>query len=131
MSVLRQRGGEVRIRVGGNTQESAALVDTLPNGAMILKQPSNLNDPVGDILLHFWTFVTVLYLFPSLIDIDTRAQVYGRRHLHAGKYIIICGYQVVPRYVPPTLICLFLFANPNRLAVQRHIEYSSRDCRAR
>lgn len=59
MSALRQRGGEVRIRLGGNTQESAALVDTLPNGVMILKEPSNLNDPVSVILLRLWTLTSI------------------------------------------------------------------------
>ena len=59
MSALRQRGGEVRIRLGGNTQESAALVDTLPNGVMILKEPSNLNDPVSVIPLRLWTLTSI------------------------------------------------------------------------
>lgn len=59
MSALRQRGGEVRIRLGGNTQESAALVDTLPNGVMILKEPSNLNDPVSVIPLRLWMLTSI------------------------------------------------------------------------
>ncbi|RPD77290.1 hypothetical protein L226DRAFT_505448 [Lentinus tigrinus ALCF2SS1-7] len=37
LATLADRGGSVRIRVGGNTQEAAALVDNLPNNAMIAK----------------------------------------------------------------------------------------------
>lgn len=50
MSNLQQRGGEIRLRVGGNTQETATLVDFLPNGEMISKQPSNISDPVSALL---------------------------------------------------------------------------------
>ncbi|KAJ8585043.1 glycoside hydrolase family 79 protein [Rhizopogon salebrosus TDB-379] len=38
MALLRERAGEVRIRVGGNTQETAVLVDSLPGGVMMTKQ---------------------------------------------------------------------------------------------
>ncbi|KAL4062162.1 glycoside hydrolase family 79 protein [Scleroderma yunnanense] len=70
MSALRQRGGEVRIRVGGNTQESAALVDTLPNGDMILKEPSNLNDPTSTPALRYTTdAIYMLGNISSLVDI--------------------------------------------------------------
>ncbi|KAG6329727.1 hypothetical protein ID866_9362 [Astraeus odoratus] len=53
MSTLRQRGGDVRIRLGGNTQETASLVDSLPDGDMILKEPSNLNDPTSTPALRY------------------------------------------------------------------------------
>lgn len=43
MSTLANRGGEVHVRVGGNTQDYAVLVDTLPqaNGSDALKLPVN------------------------------------------------------------------------------------------
>ncbi|KAJ7453359.1 glycoside hydrolase family 79 protein [Mycena galericulata] len=37
MANIQQRAGSVMIRVGGNTQESATLVDTLPNGRILEK----------------------------------------------------------------------------------------------
>ena len=37
LATVADRGGSVRIRVGGNTQETATLVDSLPDGAMIGK----------------------------------------------------------------------------------------------
>ncbi|KAJ7572751.1 glycoside hydrolase family 79 protein, partial [Mycena floridula] len=37
MSALIERSGRVNVRVGGNTQEQAALVDSLPDGRMLSK----------------------------------------------------------------------------------------------
>ncbi|KIJ14355.1 glycoside hydrolase family 79 protein, partial [Paxillus involutus ATCC 200175] len=45
MSNIRERAGEVRIRVGGNTQETATLVDSLPGGVMIMKAEIDPNNP--------------------------------------------------------------------------------------
>lgn len=46
MALLAERAGSVHVRVGGNTQESAALVPSLPNGKILEKQAVNVNDPV-------------------------------------------------------------------------------------
>ena len=40
LATVADRGGSDRIRVGGNTQETATLVDSLPDGAMIGKDKS-------------------------------------------------------------------------------------------
>ncbi|KIJ62902.1 glycoside hydrolase family 79 protein [Hydnomerulius pinastri MD-312] len=45
MSNIRERAGEVRIRVGGNTQETATLVDSLPGGVMMAKAAVDTNNP--------------------------------------------------------------------------------------
>ncbi|KAJ7669142.1 hypothetical protein B0H17DRAFT_1018163 [Mycena rosella] len=37
MANIQQRAGAIHIRVGGNTQESATLVDTLPDGRILMK----------------------------------------------------------------------------------------------
>jgi hypothetical protein len=47
MSSLVQRGGRVNIRVGGNTQDYATLVSSLPNGEMIQKEQTGNTNPVG------------------------------------------------------------------------------------
>jgi len=60
MALLRKRGGEVHIRVGGNTQETAVLVDSLPGGVMVAKERGTTGDVVraiytiiiGDIILN-------------------------------------------------------------------------------
>jgi len=45
MANLEARGGSVRVRVGGNTQETATLVDSLADGKMIEKQAGDPNNP--------------------------------------------------------------------------------------
>ena len=37
MATLQSRSGRINIRVGGNSQEEAVLVDTLPNGRVLAK----------------------------------------------------------------------------------------------
>ncbi|KAG1761526.1 glycoside hydrolase family 79 protein [Suillus occidentalis] len=44
MAILRERAGEVHIRVGGNTQETAVLVDSLPGGVMVTKERGTTDD---------------------------------------------------------------------------------------
>lgn len=45
MASLVQRGGRVNIRVGGNTQDYATLVPSLPNGEIIQKQQTGNTNP--------------------------------------------------------------------------------------
>ncbi|KAF7300999.1 Glyco-hydro-79C domain-containing protein [Mycena indigotica] len=42
MANIQQRAGSVMVRVGGNTQESAKLVDSLPNGRILSKDLENV-----------------------------------------------------------------------------------------
>ncbi|KAK0190675.1 glycoside hydrolase family 79 protein [Armillaria mellea] len=45
MANLQQRAGRVYVRVGGNTQETAVHVDSLPDGKMIQKDNANTTNP--------------------------------------------------------------------------------------
>ncbi|KAK7033434.1 Glyco-hydro-79C domain-containing protein [Favolaschia claudopus] len=45
MSNIQARGGSVRVRVGGNTQDSATLVDTLPGNKMMQKEAQDTANP--------------------------------------------------------------------------------------
>lgn len=47
MSIMTERAGSVNVRVGGNTQETAVLVDSLADGAMIEKDKLDSSNPVG------------------------------------------------------------------------------------
>lgn len=47
MSIIAQRAGRVAIRVGGNSQEIASLVPSLPDGKAIEKDKSTSLDPVS------------------------------------------------------------------------------------
>ncbi|KAI0255417.1 hypothetical protein BJV78DRAFT_1175160 [Lactifluus subvellereus] len=47
MANIKARAGSVQVRVGGNTQESAELVPSLPNGTILTKDTSNTFNPTG------------------------------------------------------------------------------------
>jgi len=47
MSNLIERAGWVQVRVGGNSQESAELVSSLPNGTMLAKDTNNTSGPTS------------------------------------------------------------------------------------
>jgi hypothetical protein len=61
MANIKQRGGGVTIRVGGNTQETASLVDSLPDGKAIIKDKGTTTNPVCRDRLYY---TTVLLMFP-------------------------------------------------------------------
>ena len=46
MALIQQRAGRVHIRVGGNTQETATMVDSLPNNKVMQKEQTDTNNPV-------------------------------------------------------------------------------------
>ena len=46
MSLLKSRGGGAHIRVGGNTQEDAFIVNELSDGRILEKGPEDPNVPV-------------------------------------------------------------------------------------
>ena len=46
MSLVAERAGRVHVRVGGNTQETARLVQSLDDGKAIEKQKVDTNNPV-------------------------------------------------------------------------------------
>lgn len=46
MAILQERGGRVNVRVGGNTQDTASVVSSLPNGTAFLKQAAPATDTV-------------------------------------------------------------------------------------
>ncbi|KAG1733524.1 glycoside hydrolase family 79 protein [Suillus lakei] len=47
MANLRQRGGSVKVRVGGNTQETATLVASTPDGAALEKDYGRSSNPTA------------------------------------------------------------------------------------
>ncbi|KAI0739382.1 glycoside hydrolase family 79 protein [Daedaleopsis nitida] len=53
MSIIAQKGGAVHVRVGGNTQEDAYLVDNLADGRVIEKAKDNAIGPTGTPRLAF------------------------------------------------------------------------------
>lgn len=53
MATLASRSGEVHVRVGGNTQDYATLVDSLENGNVIQKLSEDTNNPTATPTLLF------------------------------------------------------------------------------
>jgi hypothetical protein len=46
MANIKQRAGSVHIRIGGNTQDTASMVASLPGGKAIAKEATNTSNPV-------------------------------------------------------------------------------------
>ncbi|KAI0742961.1 hypothetical protein C8Q80DRAFT_1123075 [Daedaleopsis nitida] len=64
LATVVDRAGSVRIRVGGNTQETATLVDSLPNYAMIAKDKQLSSNPTETPTLDFTA--EMLYLLANV-----------------------------------------------------------------
>ncbi|RDX49745.1 hypothetical protein OH76DRAFT_1403331 [Lentinus brumalis] len=64
LATVADRAGSVRIRVGGNTQETATLVDSLPNNEMIAKDKADATNPTDTPILDFTT--EMLYLLSNV-----------------------------------------------------------------
>ncbi|KAI0774365.1 glycoside hydrolase family 79 protein [Fomes fomentarius] len=47
MSILAEKAGEVHVRVGGNTQDYAYVVDSLPSGKFLEKNKEDTQNPTG------------------------------------------------------------------------------------
>lgn len=60
MANIQQRAGHVKVRIGGNTQETAVLVDSTPDGKVIEKAGMGMANVVS---LHFSQFVMLLAHF--------------------------------------------------------------------
>ncbi|KAH9834480.1 glycoside hydrolase family 79 protein [Rhodofomes roseus] len=70
MTLVAERSGSVHIRVGGNTQEDAALVQSLPQNKIMEKQAVNANDPTQTpSLLYTPELLYLLSNISSLIDV--------------------------------------------------------------
>lgn len=64
MANIKERVGWVQVRVGGNTQESAMLVQSLPNGSTLAKDLLNAFNPTGTPRLAYTS--DLLYLMGNI-----------------------------------------------------------------
>ena len=64
MANIVERAGWVQVRVGGNSQETAQLVPSLPNGTMLAKDTSNTSGPTNTPPLQYTT--DLLYLMANI-----------------------------------------------------------------
>lgn len=88
MENLKERAGRVNIRVGGNTQDSATLVDSLPDDKMIEKDTSSVR-----IRSH-----RTVYFYSSLgylVSRNTSFSLYPGGYVHDVQHIRSCERGVV------------------------------------
>ncbi|KAI0772363.1 glycoside hydrolase family 79 protein [Trametes elegans] len=64
MSLIAERAGRVHVRIGGNTQETARLVESLADGKAIEKEKVNTNNPTDTPALLYTP--EILYLLSNI-----------------------------------------------------------------
>ncbi|KAJ7081767.1 glycoside hydrolase family 79 protein [Mycena belliarum] len=105
MSNVAKRGGSVRVRVGGNTQETATLFPSLANKKIMQKQAQNTNNPTQTPeLLYTADVLYMLANISALVNVDWYLGVPMNDTTHlrlgiaeAGEAILgnrIVGFQV-------------------------------------
>jgi hypothetical protein len=122
MANIQQRAGRVVVRVGGNTQETAVLVQSTPDGRILEKDMRGISNPVCGISSNFIPYDTLInsssfYVhytpFNLLIDTNTTLDLHARAAAHATCYILARERPLAPR-----------------CPVQRHAELPLGYCRA-
>jgi hypothetical protein len=97
MALLRERAGEVRIRVGGNTQESAVLVDSLPGGVMMTKQHLATGYVVRTSCMIPYSMTSSFnYRFMNASDRYPDSSLHRRGFVYYGEHLGSCEYEMVP-----------------------------------
>ncbi|KAJ3552241.1 hypothetical protein NM688_g4255 [Phlebia brevispora] len=70
MSIITERVGQVNVRVGGNTQDYAVYVDSLPGGQMVSKDTSSSTNPTETPTLYYTSdFVYLFANVSSLVNV--------------------------------------------------------------
>ena len=71
MSLVAERSGSVRVRVGGNTQDYAVMVDSLPDGKAIEKDKTDTTNPTDTpTLLITPEYIYILSNVSSMVDVN-------------------------------------------------------------
>ena len=84
MSNFVQRAGSVHIRVGGNTQETASIVDSLPNGKIMSKDYLITGNPASPSLFPHLFLYSYSYCH---VDQNTHIADHPRFDIYDGEYI--------------------------------------------
>lgn len=107
MTTLSERGGGVHIRVGGNTQDYAVLVDSIPNGSIIEKLDANdIDNPTNTPPV---LYTPEMFYLMSNVSSLTKIQWYLGKQFSWPLKLVFIG--VVPRY-----------------SVQRYRKFEVADC---
>ncbi|KAI0370682.1 hypothetical protein BV20DRAFT_1071415 [Pilatotrama ljubarskyi] len=82
MAVIAERAGAVHIRVGGNTQETAYMVDSLPDGKIMEKNKEDASNPTSTPVLAFTA--DLLYMLGNVSSL-VNAKWYLGEYSHSFK----------------------------------------------
>ena len=96
MNIVAERAGAVHIRVGGNTQETAFMVDSLPDGKILAKDKEDASNPVR---ICQAVSTGVLTDGGDATDSDARAGHHAWVTVHVGQRLQPRERQMVPRWV--------------------------------
>ncbi|KAH9061953.1 hypothetical protein EDB87DRAFT_1716698 [Lactarius vividus] len=100
MANLVERVGWVQIRVGGNSQENAELVENLPNGAMFAKDTNNTSNSTSKPPLAFTT--DLLHLMANISSLTNTHWYLGIPFLNTTPFsleIVENGQQILGDYL--------------------------------
>ncbi|KAN0136518.1 hypothetical protein V8E53_005565 [Lactarius tabidus] len=86
MANIKQRAGWAQVRIGGNTQETAELVQSLPNGTILAKDLSNTFNPTGTPPLAYTT--DLLYLMSNISSLTNTHWYLGVPFFNATPFAL-------------------------------------------
>ncbi|KAH9003624.1 hypothetical protein EDB86DRAFT_2888634 [Lactarius hatsudake] len=100
MANIVERVGWVQVRVGGNSQENAELVASLPNGTMLAKDTNNTSGPTSTPPLEFTT--DLLYLMANISSLTNTHWFLGVPFFNTTPFslgIVENGQQILGDYL--------------------------------
>ncbi|KAI9454225.1 hypothetical protein BJY52DRAFT_765579 [Lactarius psammicola] len=100
MANIVERVGWVQVRVGGNSQEDAELVASLPNGAMLAKDTSNISDLTSTPPLEYT--MDLLYLMANISRLTNTHWYLGIPFFNTTPFslgIVENGHQILGDYL--------------------------------
>jgi hypothetical protein len=87
MANIVERAGWVQVRVGGNSQESAEMVNSLPNGSMLAKDTNHTSGPTSTPPLEYTT--DLLYLMANISKLTNTHWYLGSLFFFPMRYTTI------------------------------------------
>ncbi|KAH9177916.1 hypothetical protein EDB89DRAFT_1292020 [Lactarius sanguifluus] len=100
MANIVERVGWVQVRVGGNSQENAELVASIPNGAMLAKDTNNTSGPTSTPPLEFT--IDLLYLMANISSLTNTHWFLGVPFFNTTPFslaIVENGQQILGDYL--------------------------------
>jgi hypothetical protein len=87
MANIVERAGWVQVRVGGNSQETAQLVSSLPNGTILAKDLNNTSGPTSTPPLEYT--LDLLYMMANISKLTNT-------HWYLGSFRFLFSF---PRHI--------------------------------